>query len=69
MEETDDHLKEEDEKLFRIEKQLETFEARFGDLEFLLFKSDDKQSRFEEIYKLISTMVSQININGFLADA
>ena len=42
MEETDDHLKEEDEKLFRIEKQLETFEARFGDLEFLLFKSDDK---------------------------
>ena len=46
----------------KIEKELRDNEIRLREIEFLLYKSDDKESRFDEIHKALSEMVTPIII-------
>ena len=44
-------------RIMAIEKENEANEDRLKEIEFLLYKSDEKQSRFDDIHNMIATMV------------
>ncbi|CDW87867.1 UNKNOWN [Stylonychia lemnae] len=52
----DIQMKEDQSRIIRIEKELRDNEVRLKEIEFLLYKSDDKESRFDEIHKALSEM-------------
>jgi len=54
----DIQMKEDQSRIMKIEKELRDNEIRLKEIEFLLYKSDDKESRFDEIHKALSEMVS-----------
>eukprot|EP00347_Sterkiella_histriomuscorum_P011845 403370885 len=55
----DKQMRDDEKRIIMIEKEMTENETRLKEIEFLLYKSEDKESRFDELHKIISIMESE----------